>query len=314
MIRPAPTISPLAKNHSYVGRTRLNCMDAMAESGFLHSETHGVAIEDWDDLLCAVKERLRLAGRAPLAETPQAPRQDAMSRVQTSILECVEALDLLHATQRQEVRRREQLELEVFDARTALEQTRAELAGTQAGEKHARHLALHDSLTALPNRSFFRERLDHKLAYSVAQRQALAVLYLDLDGFKPINDAYGHATGDELLRIVATRLTQALRAEDMVSRLGGDEFACLLGDLPSREQLSHLACKLFDTVSAPVKIGPLQLTVRPSIGIALCGDDGVTAEALLKNADAAMYRAKRHQIGYAFFDHRADGWTHDPSM
>ena len=131
------------------------------------------------------------------------------------------------------------------------------------------------------------------------------MLYLDLDGFKPINDIYGHATGDELLKIVAARLNQAVRSEDMVSRLGGDEFACLLSDLPSREQLSHMACKLFDAVSAPVKIGQLTLTVRPSIGMAMCHDDGATAEELIKNADVAMYRAKRQQSGYAFFDERA---------
>ena len=109
-----------------------------------------------------------------------------------------------------------------------------------------------------------------------------------------------------MLRIVAARLTQTVRAEDMVSRLGGDEFACLLGGLPSREKLSHLARNLVDVVSAPVKIGQIKLTVRPSIGIALCQSDGATAEALLKNADAAMYRAKRGQTGYAFFDQHAD--------
>ena len=200
--------------------------------------------------------------------------------------------------------RRRQLEREVFVARAALVQTRADLVGTQAGEKQARHLALHDGLTSLPNRSFFRERLDQALAGVDLPRPALAVLYLDLDGLKQINDAHGHQAGDKLLGIVAARLAHAVRAEDMMSRLGGDEFACLVVDYLKREQLSQLARKLFNVVSAPLKIGKLELVVRPSIGIAIFPADGVTAEALLRSADAAMYQAKRQQTGHAFFDRR----------
>lgn len=268
--------------------------------------TPDIAVEDWGDLMCAVKARLRRAVGESLAVIPERHGLDTAGRVRASVLECVEALDQLHTTQQHELSRCQRLELEVFDARTALALARAELAGTQAQERRSRHLAQHDSLTSLPNRSFFRERLDHALAHREPRRQALAVVYLDLDGFKPINDAYGHAIGDELLRIVAARLSQAVRAEDMVSRLGGDEFACLLSDLPSQAQLSHVACKLFDAVSVPVRIGQLTLTVRPSIGMAMCHADGTTAEELLKSADAAMYRAKRQQTGYAFFDERVD--------
>ncbi len=270
-----------------------------------------IAIEDWDILMGAVKERLRVSVGERLAAIPETPLQDAADQVRASVLECVEALDQLQTTQRLELSRRQRLELDLFDARTALAQARIELAGTQMQERRAHHLARHDNLTLLPNRSFFGERLNQALTATEHPRQPLAVLYLDLDGFKPVNDTYGHATGDELLRIVAARLTQTLRAEDMVSRLGGDEFACLLKDLPSEEQLRRLACKLFDAVSAPVQIGPLTLTVRPSIGIAMCPADGATAETLLKNADAAMYRAKRQQTGHAFFAECADAWAHE---
>ncbi|HJV96339.1 MAG TPA: GGDEF domain-containing protein [Albitalea sp.] len=215
-------------------------------------------------------------------------------------------LDPLHSTLEHALGRAERLELELFDARTALAQLRAELVGTQAGERRARHSARHDPLTALPNGGYFRERLDHALACADAPNPTLAVLYLDLDGFKLINDTHGHAAGDELLRIVAARLTRAVRAEDMVSRLGGDEFACLLGGMPSRDQMSHLASKLFDAVLAPFQIGELRLSVRPSIGIAMCPTDGVTCDALLKNADTAMYCAKRRQLGCVFFDQCTD--------
>jgi diguanylate cyclase len=212
------------------------------------------------------------------------------------------ALDQLHATLAHELGRHRQLEREALQARAALALAHAALVGTQAGEQRARHMALHDGLTSLPNRSFFRERLGAALAGPARHRPTLAVLYLDLDGFKPINDAHGHDVGDELLRVVALRLARAVRADDMVSRLGGDEFACLIGDVMNRGQLQHLACKLFDAISAPLKIGTLTFTVRPSIGIAICTEHGSTTDTLLKHADAAMYWAKRQQTGYAFFE------------
>ena len=263
-----------------------------------------IAVCDWnEESLSTVKSRLRLSVAERLAAAPGEQVAELASRVQASVLECMAALDELHATLKHEHRRRRQLEAEVSSAQKALVQARAELVGTQAGERRARHLALHDGLTALPNRGFFRERLDHALTQVDPGHQTLAVLYLDLDGFKRVNDTHGHDAGDELLRVVAERLIRAVRAEDMVSRLGGDEFACLLAELPpGRAQLTRLACKLFDALSAPFKIGKLRLTVRASIGIAMCPGDGMTAEGLLRNADTAMYRAKREQTGYEFFD------------
>jgi len=262
--------------------------------------TETVPIEDWVDLVVAIGTRLRDAvGEQPAgSHTLELP--EGAERVRASVLECVVALDQLHATLQAELQRRQALELQVFDAQTALAQARSELAGTRAGEEQARHKALHDALTSLPNRSYFHERLEGTLAKTPPLRQAFAVLYIDLDGFKAINDSHGHGIGDQLLGIVAQRLQRAIRSEDMVSRLGGDEFACLVLGLASQQQLKRLAAHLFDVVSAPVRIGELRLTVRPSIGIALCPDDGVTSESLLDKADAAMYHAKREQTGYAF--------------
>lgn len=259
-----------------------------------------VPIEDWVDLIVAIENRLKdTVGEQPAGshtlELPAGPE-----RVRAGVLECVTALGQLHSTLRAELLRRQVLELQVFDAQTALAQTRSELAGTRAGEEQARHKALHDALTSLPNRSYFHERLDDALAKTPPLRQAFAVLYLDLDGFKAINDSHGHGVGDQVLGIVAQRLRRAIRVEDMVSRLGGDEFACLVMGLASQQQLKRLAAHLFDVVSAPVRLGELRLIVRPSIGIALCPDDGVTAQSLLDKADSAMYHAKREQIGYAF--------------
>lgn len=263
----------------------------------------GIAIEDCDTLFNAVKTRLHLTvGEWLVTTTPELQRHGTSSRVQTSILECTAALDQLHMTLMNELGRRQHLELEVFSTKAALAQARTELAGTQAAKTQYRQPGLHDSQTSPPSLSFFRERLDQTLTLAAPHCPALAVLYLDLDGFKPLNEAHGHDAGDELLWIVATRLTRAVRTEDMLSHLGGDAFACLVADVSSREQLIHLASALFDVVSAPVKIGQIKVNLRPSIGIAMCPGDGATAEALIKNADVAMYRAKRQQTGYAFFD------------
>ena len=258
-----------------------------------------VASCDWDALFDAVKERLRAVADEPAELALRHTRADA-HYAQHVIGECLVALDQLHHSMANELGRRQHLELEVFDARTALAQAQAELVGTQAGERRARHLALHDNLTSLPNRGYFVERLNHALALAAPQRRHLSVMYVDLDDFKPINDAHGHAAGDELLRIIAARLRRVIRAEDMVSRLGGDEFGCLFSGLDDRAQLVQLAGKVYDAVSAPCKVGALRLVVRPSIGIAMCPGDGETSDELLHNADAAMVCAKRGSLRHAF--------------
>jgi diguanylate cyclase len=193
-------------------------------------------------------------------------------------------------------------DLQIAALRALLAKTQEELTGAQEREKRARYLAFHDDLTALPNRRFFRERLDLALREEGgAGVRPLAVFYLDLDGFKALNDLYGHDTGDELLGTVARRLSHALRAEDLVSRLAGDEYACLITGLSCRKRLQQLAATLFHAVSAPFKIGVLELTVHPSIGIAMYPSDGSTTDQLLKAADSAMYMAKRLKSSYAFF-------------
>lgn len=236
---------------------------------------------DCDDLLMAVAANMHLTFGDTAGSEPATQSSSLSATVQSNMLECARVLDQIHQTLAHEQLHRELLERKVFDLQAELVQSHVQLLGTQAGERRARALALHDSLTTLPNRNFFLQRLGHALALVAPQRGALAVLYLDLDGFKPINDIHGHAAGDELLRIVAARLKRAVREEDMVSRIGGDEFACLVAGSPSREQLSELARKLLDTVSADCKIGQTRLNVSLSIGIAICPDDGATAETML---------------------------------
>jgi len=233
------------------------------------------------------------ASRAgPSVPTPPTPT--------TAMLEWPTAPDLLQAMLSRQRDRLGWLEGELRSTRRALAQARAELAGTLASARHARRLALHDSLTQLPNQRCFCEHLVEALTQLPAEPGSVAVLYIDLDGFKAINDEHGHDIGDELLRIVAARLGRATRAGDLVCRVGGDEFACLLSGAIHHERLRQLACKLFEAVSAPLCIDTLQLRVSPSIGIATGPMPTDSAQDLLKRADAAMYRAKRERSGYAF--------------
>jgi diguanylate cyclase (GGDEF)-like protein len=249
---------------------------------------------DWDDLFDAVRERLSLS----VADAPGG----AGGWMRACVLQCVEALGQLHAGLQHERQRNLQIERERFHLRASLAQARVNLARSRADTKNALHRALHDELTLLPNRSMFGAWLDEALAPADPRRLGLAVFYLDLDRFKAVNDDFGHGVGDELLRTVAVRLSAAVRAEDVVSRLGGDEFACVLVSTPDREQLSHLADKLFDAVSAPMRIGSHDIVLHPSIGIAVYPQHGLNPEELLKSADAAMYYAKRLRCGHAFAD------------
>lgn len=222
------------------------------------------------------------------------------------LLACAAALTLMQTQVQQALGGQAQLRLALDQADQALTAVRQELQRAQARERLALHRAQHDGLTLLPNREGFTRRVAEALqadpaAWAQAQPNGLlAVLFLDLDGMKTVNDQHGHGIGDELLRVVARRLARAIRGEDLVCRLGGDEFACWLSQPMSRPQLQALAVKLFDAISAPMQIGPLVLTVRPSIGIAVATPDSHTVEQLLHCADTAMYQAKRQRCGHAF--------------
>jgi len=159
-------------------------------------------------------------------------------------------------------------------------------------EEQMEHQAYHDALTGLPNRRLFRDRLTVALAHARRMNTPLAVMFLDLDRFKDVNDSLGHSLGDELLKAVAIRLKTALRQEDSIARMGGDEFTVLLANLKTPDDAAKIAQKILDVVAQPVRIDGNELFITTSVGIALFPTDGDTAELLLKNADYAMYRAK----------------------
>jgi diguanylate cyclase (GGDEF)-like protein/PAS domain S-box-containing protein len=177
-----------------------------------------------------------------------------------------------------------------------------------AAQARIHHLARHDPLTGLPNRASFMEHLDQQLLLGPEGGARLALLFIDLDHFKRVNDSLGHLTGDTLLRTVAARITASLRATDVVSRFGGDEFVVLLAGLAGGSQhrgdAEEVAQKLLASIAAPLSAEGRPLSVTPSVGIALYPDDGTTAELLVKHADSAMYLAKqRGRANYQFFDH-----------
>jgi len=160
-------------------------------------------------------------------------------------------------------------------------------------EETIRELAYYDALTGLPNRILIHDRFTMTLAQAQRTGRSLAVMMLDLDKFKEVNDTLGHAAGDILLKAVADRLTGALRKHDTVSRLGGDEFIIVIPDIMSEDNLAMLAQKILDVVRAPLAIDEHNVAVGSSIGIALYPDDGADIVTLLQRADAAMYRAKQ---------------------
>jgi two-component system cell cycle response regulator len=161
---------------------------------------------------------------------------------------------------------------------------------------------LHDSTTGLPNRDLFDDRLTHAIALAKRHTWTLAVMFLDLDRFKFINDTHGHAVGDGVLKEIAKRLLQHTRDEDTVCRNGGDEFLYLLMNPQGSKNIEQIAATLLKTIGQPIDMGDLQPVVKASIGIAVYPDNGTIGEQLIRNADTAMYRAKKSMIGLCFFN------------
>ncbi len=154
------------------------------------------------------------------------------------------------------------------------------------------HQAQHDALTGLPNRLLFQDRLDQALAQAERKKLQVAVLYMDLDRFKNINDMLGHSSGDALLRQAASRLQACIRKTDTLARLGGDEFTVVLNELHNPHDAMRVATKLIEVMRAPFQIDRHELFVTLSLGISIYPDDGIESSTLMANADAAMYRAK----------------------
>lgn len=244
-----------------------------------------------EDLVSAnelVKERI--AGGATLLSAHKTLL--AGMTVETQVQECADDLDEVTETLAQGIDDLAQTEIALTASREMLVDTQAALAISQEQERDARRRALHDSMTGLPNRDLFDDRLSN--AISLAQRHdwTLAVMFLDLDGFKRINDTHGHAAGDSVLKEVAKRLSRHSRDEDTVCRNGGDEFLYLLVNPRGTENIERIAALVCADIARPIAVGSWRFVVEASMGVAVYPADGVSGDELIKSADMAMYRAK----------------------
>jgi diguanylate cyclase (GGDEF)-like protein len=192
------------------------------------------------------------------------------------------------------------LQIEIRD-RTMVDH---QLAAAEEQEEGSRSAALHDKLTTLPNRVLFNDRLEHGIAQAKRHQWILAVMFVDLNKFKSINDTYGHQAGDAVLQTVAMRLKRTTRNADTISRFGGDEFLCVLTQLHEQNEIAMIAAKILKAIQAPCDLRVGDAIVNPcleaSIGISVFPKDGASAAALIKRADEAMYGAKESKSGFAF--------------
>lgn len=183
----------------------------------------------------------------------------------------------------------ENLEIRVQERTASLQK---EIATRREVEKQLRHLATHDGLTGLPNRSLLRDRVDAAIAGSGRHKNMTAIMFIDLDGFKAVNDTLGHDAGDELLIWVAGLLQECIRATDTAARTGGDEFVVVTTDVEDRKNAALVAAKIIEKLTAPMEIAGAPVSIGASIGIAMCPENSEDAEELMRQADAAMYHVK----------------------
>lgn len=161
-------------------------------------------------------------------------------------------------------------------------------------EEHMRHMAQYDGLTHLPNRALFNDRLQQALAAAQRNQGRLALMFIDLDKFKPVNDNYGHAVGDLLLKDVALRMQDCLRESDTAARIGGDEFVILLPSIETEQDAGKVGAKILDALNRPFDLAGHRLSISSSIGVAIFPDHGTSEKLLVKSADIAMYHAKKN--------------------
>jgi len=160
-------------------------------------------------------------------------------------------------------------------------------------QQQIHHMAYHDGLTGLPNRALFKDRLEQAILQSVRNHSSGVIALVDLDKFKEINDTYGHASGDELLKVISNRLTQCVRGTDTVARMSGDEFLVIFREVTNDTQAIALAYQLIDTIKTPILLSTSTVTVAASIGLCFFPRHGSNVDELLKCADNAMYNAKK---------------------
>ena len=220
--------------------------------------------------------------------------QEALTKsekIEDKVQECAEDLHAVNAALADEITERKNLEKKLSD--------------TKAQEEKNRYLAYHDVTTGLANIALFNDRLEQALVQAERHARSSGVMFIDLDKFKSINDTHEHDIGDPVLQMVAARLQACVRDEDTISRRGGDEFMCLLAEVNEDANVEKISNSMIEKISEICEINNVKVIVRSSIGIAIYPRDGISADVLLKNAYAAMYKAKQDNKGYVFFNQLA---------
>ena len=244
------------------------------------------AAEQLSSVSAALREEVAERGSPPGIENALEKTELAEDKMQ----DAADKLAEVNVALKQEVRERHVLEFR--------------LAAVTERAEASRNAAFHDLLTGLPNRALFSDRLEHGLAQAKRHDRSLAVMFIDLDGFKKINDTHGHEAGDEVLKLISARLMASTRDDDTVSRHGGDEFLYLLAEVENEQTLTLIAEKLVASIQMPCNLTVGNVKINPrisaSIGIAIFPKDGATAQALIKSADTAMYQAKGSVSRYLF--------------
>ena len=212
--------------------------------------------------------------------------------VEHKVAKAATDLNLVNTKLAKELADRIVIESELANTKADLAEVRDDLSKSQIKEEEAQKIALQDALTGLPNRVSFELGLDHGVIQAKRHGWGLALLFIDIDKFKNINDLYGHDAGDQVLLMVANRLKTSVRDEDRVSRWGGDEFVCLLLEVKQEADVTRLAEKIIDRIAEPYEFNGTIFSIKASIGIAIYPTDGETVNILFKNADTAMYKAK----------------------
>ncbi len=256
---------------------------ALDQSEQVHDKVEQAAV-DLSSVNAVLKDEI--AQGVPLAKVETA--LDQSEEVEVHIQEAAADLVAVNDALADEIDERRHLEDQLSRSDAALTQSRAD-------ERRSRHSALHDAVTGLPNFTLFQDRLSTSLAQAERHAWRLAVMFIDLDDFKVVNDTLGHDAGDRVLQVVALRLQSIVRAGDTISRRSGDEFLVLMLEAKDRPNAAAFAARIADCVAEPHEVDGVKVSVRPSIGIALYPEDGGSAQALLKQADAAMYAAKKQK-------------------
>lgn len=241
-----------------------------------------VCADDLSVVNTVLKEELSI-------KNPQPSIKNAIkknSKVENKVQSAVDELNIVNIALKDEVKEREVIEKEL--EKVIIEKDIA----TEA--------SLHDLLTGLPNRALFYDRLEHGLEQAKRHGWNLAVMFLDLDKFKQINDKYGHDIGDKVLLTVAKKLKENTRSDDSICRLGGDEFLYLLMEVKNEREVTKVIKKLIKAIELPCEDIDENLVVKLSIGVSLFPKNADNSEDLIKSADVAMYAAKQGKLGYAF--------------